>query len=175
MQREQDDEGYGYGREREEERVEPPEGRQQATDSRVARRPDGEDAGVVAEGARALLSLVDVADHGDVERPKRRGTHSLAKAEREEQLEAAGEGASGKAEEEERGDQYLLPPVAVGEHAEERGLTMPGRVKNVIRSPTCPLEIPRSLTMVGKAGVTLEVPRTAINVTPHKTWRLWSL
>src|SRR5215218_2717151 len=36
---------------------------------------------------------------------------------------------------------------------------------------SCPLEIPRSLTMVGKAGVTLEVPSTAINVTPHSTWR----
>src|SRR5918993_626446 len=54
-------------------------------------------------------------------------------------------------------------------------ITMPGRVKNVIKSPTCPLVIPRSLTMVGKAGVTLEVPSTAINVTPHRTWRLWSL
>ena len=52
---------------------------------------------------------------------------------------------------------------------------MPGSVKNVIRSPTCPLEMPNSRTMVGKAGVTLEVPRTAINVTPHRTWRLWSL
>jgi hypothetical protein len=54
-------------------------------------------------------------------------------------------------------------------------ITMPGSVKNVIRSPTCPLEMPNSRTMVGKAGVTLEVPRTAIKVTPHRTWRLWSL
>jgi hypothetical protein len=54
-------------------------------------------------------------------------------------------------------------------------MRMPGRVNTVIRSPTCPLEIPSSRTMVGKAGVMLEVPSTAINVTPHRTWRLWSL
>ena len=52
---------------------------------------------------------------------------------------------------------------------------MPGMVKNVIRSPTCPLEIPSACTMLGKAGVMLEVPNTAINVTPHSTWRLRSL
>src|SRR5215204_1538831 len=37
---------------------------------------------------------------------------------------------------------------------------MPGRVNTVIRSPTCPLETPSSRTMVGKAGVMLEVPST---------------
>src|SRR5829696_6421752 len=46
-------------------------------------------------------------------------------------------------------------------------ITMPGSVKNVIRSPTCPLEMPNSCTMVGKAGVTLEVPRTHQSYAPQ--------
>jgi hypothetical protein len=46
---------------------------------------------------------------------------------------------------------------------------MPGSVKTVIRSPTCPDEMPSASRISGKAGVMLEVPSTAINVIPKIT------
>ncbi len=48
----------------------------------------------------------------------------------------------------------------------------PGSVKKVMSRTTCPGEMPSSCTIVGKAGVTLEVPSTAISVTPQTTCRL---
>ncbi|MDP8973104.1 MAG: hypothetical protein M3N45_07955 [Actinomycetota bacterium] len=52
---------------------------------------------------------------------------------------------------------------------------MPGSVKTVISNPTCPDETPNASRISGNAGVTLEVPSTAISVTPKMTCRLWSL
>jgi hypothetical protein len=121
VQREQNHNSNRYRQKRKGERVEPPEGREQAAGRGIARRPDGEAAGVVPQRTRALTPLAYVTYNRYVQGPEG-GPHTLKKAEREEDIEAAGEsaGPSGKAKKQERGNQDLLPPVPVGEHTENR-------------------------------------------------------
>jgi hypothetical protein len=120
---EEDQEPYRDGEKGQGERVEPPEGREGAADGGVARRPNREDAGVVAERGRALVAREDVAYDRHVKGTECRCAHPLQQAQRQEQFEAAGEGAkaAGDPEEEQGGDQDLSPSVAVGEDAEDGG------------------------------------------------------
>jgi hypothetical protein len=89
----------------------------------VARRSDREDARVVAQRGRTLVAREDVADDRNVQGTECRGAHPLHQAQRQEQFEAAGEGAkaAGDPEEEQGGDQDLAPSVVVGEDAEDGG------------------------------------------------------
>ena len=166
--REEHEHADGDGDQRQRERAESAERSQHAA-GRVARGAHGGDAGVGAKGRRAFAYAVSVPDHRHVQGTQRRGPHPLKSPQDQQVLEAAGKdaGPAGAPKRRRAGTRIFLRPWWSDSTPSIGVSTTPGRVKTVISNPTCPPEIPNSPEMAGNAGVKVETPSTATNVTPR--------